>query len=229
MVAAVDASSEPRPRRRADKKLLSLDAVLDAALTVLREDGLDAVSMRRVASALDTGPASLYVYVRQRDELLDAMFDRVLSEVPIEPPDPGRWREQVHALQQATVDALLRYPGIARVGLGTVPTGGAALRVREAMLGTLLAGGTDVQGASWAIDVLPLIALATALETGRYADRGIDAVGERGRIVDRYAELSSDEFPITVANLPTVTAGTRSERFRFAVDTFIDGLVAHGR
>jgi AcrR family transcriptional regulator len=225
----VDAPPRPRARRRADKPLLSLDAVLDAALTVLREDGLEAVTMRRVARALDTGPASLYVYVTQREELLDAMFDRVMGEVPLEAPDPARWREQVHAVLEQTVAALLRHPGIARVGLGNVPTGGAALRLREAMLGTLLAGGVRPQGAGWAIDVLPLLALATALETGRYAERGTDGAAERRRILEAYDGLSPEEFPVMAAHLATVTAGTRAERFGFAVDTVLDGLLARSR
>jgi AcrR family transcriptional regulator len=227
-VVAVEASTRPRSRRRTDKKLLSLDAVLDAALGVLREDGLDAVTMRRVAAALDTGPASLYVYVPQRDDLLDAMLDRVMGEVPLEAPDPTRWRAQIHALMDETVAALLRYPGIARVGLGNIPTGGSALAIREAMLGMLLAGDLDVRGASWAIDVLPLLALATALETGRYAERRADVAAEGRRVARAYAELSPDAFPVTVAHLATVAGGTRTERFRFAVDTFLDGLVARG-
>lgn len=221
--------SQPRPRRRADKKLLSREAVLDAALDVLRRDGLEAVSMRRVAAALDTGPASIYVYVAQRDDLLDAMFDRVMSEVPLEEPDPSRWRTQVHDLQEAVLAALLRHPGIARVGIGSIPTEGAALRVREAMLGMLLAGGLDPQGASWAIDVLPLVALATALETGRYAERGTDPAAEGRRVVRAYEELSPQSFPFITANLATVVGGDRRDRFRFATDTVLDGLVARSR
>jgi AcrR family transcriptional regulator len=224
----VEAASGPRSRRRADKPLLSLHAVVDAGLAVLRRDGLDAVTMRRVATALDTGPASLYVYVAQREALLDAMLDRVLAEVPLVTPDPARWRAQIHALMSETVAALLRHPGIARAGLANIPIAGSALRIREAMLGTLLAGGIDAQGASWAIDVLPSIALTTALETGRYAELGTDVVAEGERIVRAYAELSPDDFPATVANLATVTAGTRVERFRFAVDTILDGLLARG-
>ncbi len=218
------AHPSPRPRRRADKALLSFEAVVDAGLAVLRKDGLDAVTTRRVAAALHTGPASLYVYVADRDELLEAMLDRVLAEVELEPPDAARWREQVHALMDGTLTALLRHPGIARVGLANIPTGGSALKIREAMLSALLAGGVDPQAASWAIDVLPLVALATALESGRYAERGSDLASERQRIIRAYEELPPDEFPTMVANHATVTGGTRAERFRFAIDTFLDGL-----
>ena len=51
--------------------------------------GLEAVTMRRVAAALDTGAASLYVYVSGRDGLLQAMLDRVTATIELEQPDPS--------------------------------------------------------------------------------------------------------------------------------------------
>jgi Tetracyclin repressor-like, C-terminal domain len=125
-----------------------------------------------------------------------------------------------------TVDALLRHPGIARVGLANVPTAGAALRIREAMLGALLTGGIDPAAAGGAIDTLPLLALATAVESGVYRERGIDLRAEGRRITRAYKALSPDEFPLITAHLDAVLGGKRTDRFRFAVDTFLDGLTA---
>ena len=85
-------------RDRPAKPPLSEDVILDTALRMLREEGLDAVTMRRLATELDTGPASLYVYIRNRDELLNALLDRISGMVELEEPDPARWREQVHRL-----------------------------------------------------------------------------------------------------------------------------------
>src|SRR5580704_7391894 len=83
------ASSRPRSTRdRPAKAPLSEEAIVDAALAILRAEGLEAVSMRRVAAALDTGAGSLYVYVAGRDGLLEAMFDRIVAAVKLETPDP---------------------------------------------------------------------------------------------------------------------------------------------
>ena len=57
--------------------------------------------MRRVAAALDTGAASLYVYVSGREGLLQAMLDRVTATIELETPDPSRWRAQLHSLLSA--------------------------------------------------------------------------------------------------------------------------------
>ena len=76
-------------RDRPAKAPLSEDAVVDAALAILQSDGLEAVTMRRVAAALDTGAASLYVYVSGREGLLpgDAgsrhRHDRARSPGPV--------------------------------------------------------------------------------------------------------------------------------------------------
>src|SRR6202042_1509479 len=85
-------------RDRPAKPPLSVEAVVDAALAILQSDGLEAVTMRRVATALDTGPSTLYVYVHGREGLHQAMLDRVIATVELEPPDPARWRAQLHTL-----------------------------------------------------------------------------------------------------------------------------------
>src|SRR5437868_7678511 len=109
----------PRSTRdRPAKAPLSRDAVIDAGLRILRAEGIDAVTMRRVASELDTGAASLYVYVENREDLLNQMFDAVVGEVDLaDEPDPRRWREQLVAILTASRDAMDRHPGIARVPL----------------------------------------------------------------------------------------------------------------
>ena len=59
------------------------------ALDVLRAEGMDAVSMRRVAADLGTGPASLYAHVAGKDELLDLLYDEVIGTIPLPGAGPG--------------------------------------------------------------------------------------------------------------------------------------------
>src|ERR1700758_352984 len=107
-------SGRPRSTRdRPAKAPLSEEAIVDAALAILKAGGLEAVSMRRVAAALDTGAGSLYVYVDGRDGLLQAMFDRIVTGVELEAPDPSRWRAQLHNLLERMRAQLIAHPGIA--------------------------------------------------------------------------------------------------------------------
>src|ERR1700721_2193857 len=135
-------------RDRPAKAPLSEDAVVDAALVILKSDGLEAVTMRRVAAALDTGAMSLYVYVPGREGLLQAMLDRVTAAITLEPPDPSRWRAQLHSLLQRMHRALVAHPGMAAMTLEDPPTTEVVLRLTENMLGILLAGDLDPQDAA---------------------------------------------------------------------------------
>ena len=217
-------------RDRPAKAPLSEDAVVDAALAILKSDGLEAVTMRRVAAALDTGAASLYVYVAGREGLLQGMLDRVTAGIVLEPPDPSRWRAQLHSLLQRMHRALVAHPGIAAMTLADPPTTPAVLLLTENLLGILLAGGLDPQDAAWACDVFVLLVTAAAREDDVRRPRGASDQAGRQQQVDRiyatFAGLPPDQFPFLTSHAVQMVAGDGEERFRFAVDMVTHGLVA---
>jgi AcrR family transcriptional regulator len=224
-------------RDRPAKAPLSEDAVVDAALAILKSDGLEAVTMRRVAAALDTGAASLYVYVPGREGLLQAMLDRVTATVELEAPDPSRWRAQLHSLLQRLRQALVAHPGIAAMTLADPPTTEAVLLLTENLLGILLAGGLDSQGAAWACDIFVLLVTGAAREDdvrrlrGRGSACGVGGVGgdrreQADEIYKTFAALPPDRFPLISAHAAQMVAGDGDERFRFAIDVVIDGMLA---
>lgn len=214
------------PREQPAKPPLSRAAVLDAGLRVLRAKGIDGVTMRAVAAELDTGPASLYVYVANRKDLLDQMFDAVCGEVDLaDPPDPARWREQLVALLTAVRDAMDRHPGIARVPLANVPTGPNATRGAERVLALLRSGGIDERSAAWFVDVVFLYVNAAAYESSIYAEQD-EPRGDVGHgLREHFAALPADEFP-NVKRMPDLlTSGTEHARFAFGLQLMIEGLL----
>jgi AcrR family transcriptional regulator len=217
-------------RDRPAKAPLSEDAVVDAALAILKSDGLEAVTMRRVAAALDTGAASLYVYVSGREGLLQAMLDRVTATIKLEAPDPSHWRAQLHSLLQRMHQALVAHPGIAAMTLVDSPTTESVLRLTENLLGILLAGGLDPQDAAWACDIFVMLVTAVAREDDVRRPRGHSDDGARQDQVDEiyktFAGLPPDRFPLLAAHAAQMVAGDGDERFRFVIDVVIDGVVA---
>jgi AcrR family transcriptional regulator len=215
-------------RDRPAKAPLSDGAVVGAALAILKSDGLEAVTMRRVAAALDTGAASLYVYVSGRDGLLQAMLDCVIATVELEAPDPSRWRAQLYSLLQGVHDALVAHPGIAAMTLANPPTTKGVLRLTENLLGILLAGGLDSQDAAWACDIFVLLVTGAAREDDVRRPRGLD--GDRREQADElyktFAGLPPDRFPLIAAHAAQMVAGDGDERFRFAIDVALDGMLA---
>ena len=217
-------------RDRPAKAPLSEDAIVDAALAIQKSDGLEAVTMRRIAAALDTGAASLYVYVAGREGLLQAMLDRVTATIELEAPDPSRWRAQLHSLLQRTYHALVAHPGIAAMTLVDPPTTRAVLLLSENLLGILLAGGLDPQDAAWSCDVFVSLATAAAREDDvrRHRDRGggDDRREQVDGLYQTFAGLPPDRFPLLAAHAAQMVAGDGEQRFRFAIDVVIDGVLA---
>jgi AcrR family transcriptional regulator len=224
----MDAPARSRSTRdRPAKAPLSEQAVVDAALAIAKKEGLAAVTMRRVAAELDTGPASLYVYVSNRDELLHAMLSRVAADIPRVEPDPKRWREQLFDLLDAFRVALEAHPGLSKVLPGVPVVTESSLASIENLLGLLVAGGIEPQEAAWACDILMLIVTATASEADVRAAVGhtFDAdFVEQMR--STFAAAPADRYPNVASHAAELVAGDGDDRFRFSIETFLDGLVA---
>lgn len=225
-------SPPARPRSARDrlaKEPLSRELIVDTALGILRAEGLDAVTMRRVATALDTGPASLYVYVDGSDGLRTAMLDSILEGITLEKPDPRRWRQQVHSQLHAMLDVLETHNGIAAVAVGKPPTDRQALLFAENLMGLLLAGGIAPHDAGLACDLLPQIATTAAIERAIWASSGSDpgaAATVSHHLYELFSSLPPDQFPNLTTYASALIAGDPDMRFRFAVDTILDGLAA---
>jgi AcrR family transcriptional regulator len=214
------------PRTRPAKPALSYDAVIEAGLRVLQDRGIEGVTMRAVAQELDTGAASLYVYVASRQELLDQMFDQVAGEVDLgDEPDPVRWREQVEQLLTSVLETMNRYPGIARVPLANVPQGPNALVIADRLTGLIRAGGVDARSAAWFLDIVFLFVNATAYETAIYIRDGTEAGLRAAELEAYFSHIDPGRYPHMASLGPMVAAGDGHERFLFGLRLMIEGLL----
>lgn len=101
--------SEPGAR----KPRLGRAELASVAIRVADAEGIDAVSMRRIATELDVGTMTLYHYVRTKDELLALMFDELLAEVVVPAGGlPADWRAAMTAIAYRSRDALRRHPWV---------------------------------------------------------------------------------------------------------------------
>ena len=215
-------NSQPRQiisrRSRPAKAPLSREVIVDTALRLLKKDGLAGLSMRKVAAALDTGAASLYVYVKDLDELHALMLDRAIGKVTF--ADTGNWRVQLKALLMGYFQTLYKHPGLAQLALATVPSGRNAMRVMEQLLGLMAQGGITERNASWAVDLLLLYVTAIAAEQSLRTNQK--------QVLERLAEamdsLSADEFPLMAGMKDSLLSGG-GERFNWALEVMINGVV----
>ncbi|MFI6218836.1 TetR/AcrR family transcriptional regulator [Nocardia brasiliensis] len=216
------------PARR--KTPITAERITEAALAVVATEGYDALTIRRVAAVLGTGPSSLYAHIVNKDDIDDLLIGRLYAEVVLPEPDPVDWRAQLLAVYAQIRDLYLRYPGISRAALATVPTNLETLRVGEGILAILLAGGVEPRTAAWARDALSLYVSAYALEQSlvqqrrRHQDQ--EWVLSHDELLDRFAALPADEFPLTRRHAADLISGTGHERFEFAVGRLVHDLVS---
>jgi AcrR family transcriptional regulator len=213
-------------RSRPSKPDLTLPGIVETTLALVDELGMDNVSLRRVAQELDTGPASLYVYVSDRRHLLELVHDRVLGEIELPTEADGSWRERIILLLERAVAALGRHGGIGSIGLGRIPTGPNALRVTEEMLRLLRSGGVPDQACAYGVDLLSLVVAAAGYEESLYRDLGMQEESEIARTLESFTQLDPGQFPTIAALAPVLTRGGGEERLRWAFEVLVDGLGA---
>lgn len=222
--------SPPKPPRPV-KEPLTRERIVDAAMRLLVEHGYEAVSMRKIAQELGTGPASLYAHVANKGELDQLLVDRAAQQMKLpDEVDPARWQEQLKDAMREMLRVMRANPGVARAAIGQVPLGDQALLMTEKTLAILKAGRLPDQAAAWAADLIPLYVTAVSFEetvqsaTAWTVDDIENFVTEMRAY---FVALPPDRFPLIVALSTALTAGaTGDERFEFGITVITAGLAA---
>jgi AcrR family transcriptional regulator len=218
------AAAQDAPR----KKPITADRITDAALEVIATEGYDALTIRRVAAVLGTGPSSLYAHIVNKDDLDDLLINRLYAGIVLPEPDPATWQQQLLDVYGQIRDQFLKYPGVSRAALATVAFDLEILRVGEGILALLLAGGIEPKTAGWARDALTLYVAGYTLERSlveqRRKHQDDDWVLSRDELVDRFSALPADRFPQTRRHAAELTSGTGHDRFEFALTLMLGNL-----
>jgi len=226
--AAGASRTSARAARR--KAPITVDRVVDTALDIAAAEGYEALTMRRVAAALDTGSASLYAHVVNKADLDELLIGRLCAEIVLPEPDPTTWREQLRGVCAQLRDQYLNYPGISRAALAMAPSNLDMMRVGEGMLAVVLAGGVDPHAAAWGIDAIALYVSAYSLETSIVRERRAlnddEWVVSKDEMLDRIRALPAETFPHTRRYAAELTAGEGHDRFDFALDLMLNSLEA---
>src|ERR1700733_356366 len=151
------------------KEPLSRDAIVAEALRQITTQGLEGTSLRKVAAALHTGPASLYAYVEDLSELHALVLDRALAKVSLRQAPGTGARVRRHRVLSSYAWVLNASPGLAQLAFGTIAVGPNALRITEKLLVLLEEAGVSAATAAWAVDLLVLFVTASVAERGRVA------------------------------------------------------------
>lgn len=217
----------PEPPDRPVPAPLSRDLIVRAAIRLADADGLNAVSLRKVAGVLDVGPMRLYGYIDTKEELLDLMVDAVHAEIR---PAGDDWRAVLRSLAETTRQAVHRHEWLADLIGGRPQLGPHALARGEAVVSAL--DGVDVDV------VMPVVAAVDAYVIGAVRREIAELRAERATGMNQeqwqasfgpYLErtFASGRFPALATVVRDAAHLDADETFRTGLDFLLDGIAAH--
>ncbi|MEU3184476.1 TetR family transcriptional regulator [Streptomyces sp. NPDC006923] len=130
------------------KARLNRETLVSTALDLADAEGLDAVTTRRVAQHHGVTPMALYRHFRDKEEIFDALAERLLAQVALPEPDHRPWHEQTRDVFDAFLAALRPHPAVAGLVLNRVLTSEPGLALAERTLSLLAEGGFPVDQAA---------------------------------------------------------------------------------
>ncbi len=195
---------------------LTRAAVLDEAMRVLDDDGLDSLTMRRLAERLGVVPMAIYRHVSNKDDLIEALLDRAVSKVPI--PDPSLdWRAGLGQLAVAIRRTMLEHPGIVAPLVTRPSIGEHALAIgeygRSLMLGAGFSEDDAERGPNAVLTyTIGFVALEVPRRQAEPPSRASEFVGDAqftyglDRLLDGIASTAVSEKPRRrrIRTLPTM-------------------------
>lgn len=208
------------------KEPLSRERIVEEALRLLAREGAEGMSLRKVALALETGPASLYAYVDDLESLRALVLDRALEAVETKPATRKSWKAALKFVLTSYTRVLMGTRGLAEMALTSIAVGPNSLRIIEAMLEALARGGVDTRTAAWAVDLLLLYATAISAQHGGKGDdtsRAPEPIAKAVRMVSEAA------FPRIHAARAELLSGEGGKRFAWALDTLLTGVLQKAR
>src|SRR3954470_13883336 len=175
-------TSEPRAR-------LTKERVLRAAVELAVRDGIESLSMRKLADELGAGAMSLYYHVPNKDQLIDGMVDIVFSEIEL-PSTDDEWKAAMRTRAVSTREALARHRWAIGLMEGRTSHGPANLRLHDAVLGCLRGAGFSLHTTVHAYSVLDAYIYGFALQQRDMSSEDADDfAAEAQRQMQDYASV----------------------------------------
>ncbi|WAU85698.1 TetR/AcrR family transcriptional regulator [Streptomyces sp. Qhu-G9] len=225
----------PRPSR-GPKPGLTLDRIVEAAVGVADTEGLEAVSMRRVATELGTGTMSLYRYVPGKGELLDLMLDRVQRTEGDMSVFGDDWRSALEALGRESLALYRRHPWLLKVNQSRPVLGPSAIDGLEKVISCIRPMGLsdpELISVVIMIDSYVIGAARSQLYTQEAERRtgltDAEFWAAQAPVLEKI--MTSDRYPV-MASLSEDSFSSDFDHFGFGLQRILDGLdtlVTHRR
>ncbi len=218
---------------------LTRDEIVATAITIADAEGVDAISMRRIARELNVGVMSLYWYVASKEELHDLMLEAFEAEIAVPEPS-GDWRADLSNFAHSTRAVMLRHPWVVDFKGFRPPSGPNDAQNAERMFASLDPLGVDtmtVVKVTMAIGTYVLGAVLREIKEIQFQRETEQAMAgmteeEITAVRDEFARrlTESDRYPhlarFVEDDIDPDSPETRDERFEFGLACLLDGIAA---
>ncbi|WP_198961984.1 TetR/AcrR family transcriptional regulator C-terminal domain-containing protein [Pseudonocardia sp. MH-G8] len=208
----------PRPTKRGAPPL-TLDRIVGAAVELLDEEGIERLTMRRLAERLGVVAPSLYWHVETKDDVLDLAVDEIFGDVPPGTGSAASWRDDVTAVLTAWRAAMLRHPWASALPARRRPTIGPNfltwMEILQATLARAGFHGSSRSAATWALynHVMGSAASQSTLQIS----------AEERRVGQQQLRAQNDRYP-TLAGGGYLYDDDWDRAFACGMDYLLDGL-----
>ncbi|MGV1822432.1 TetR family transcriptional regulator [Agrobacterium tumefaciens] len=192
--------------------------VIATALKLLDEVGMDGLTMRKLADALNIQAPSLYWHFANKDALLEGMADALMEPVAANNPEGEAWDARLGRVAAEVRHALLSRRDAARVFAGTYPLSDNVLRVGSLLIGSLKQAGADDRVASWGAFTVVYFVIGFVIEEQALGGGKTNSGREEAQI--------AAEFPLAAIAMHEIAGTNADQRFAFGLDLQIRALRA---
>jgi TetR/AcrR family tetracycline transcriptional repressor len=214
-------------KRRPKRRPLDQAQVVRAALALLDDVGLDALTMRRLSERLGIKAASLYRHVRNKDELLQLLADEINGEIPLT-RSTGTWQSQVLEMARNVRKGLLAHRDAAQLLAITMPFGPRRLRHIESLLRILRSAGLSGRDATRAAYHFNNLVTEFVADESRFASMARTAASSRRTMYAQarklFKSLPREEYPVIVELADDLSEDDPDGLFEFGVQVWLRGL-----
>lgn len=216
--------------------MLSLEAIISRALAVLDQEGIDALTLRRLAADLGSGVASMYWHVDNKDELLSLCYEATMEPLSRELRehrlDPAAWRAELRALFSRLFELMQSHPWVAQLMAGPQSQGPVVMRIWDQTGSVLSALGLDDETVFCAASALAAQLGAMGLAAAHSA-YGTDGRADREERLQRRAEelsgMDPADYPYVAQSVNLFRDHSEKDQFLGGIDLLLDGIAARVR
>lgn len=219
------AAPSTRKGARVPRNTLSRAAVVDAALVMIDRDGLDAVTMPKLAAHLGVGTMSLYRHVSDKDDLIAAVAEQVMGGIDVPDGPADDWQGRVVGYLRALRDAAIAHPALARILADRGLTIGPVFDQLEQVHGILItAGFSDSDAVRAFYSLLTYVFGFVIWELPRVHQQPAEAYEAAWN--DSIEALDPALYPHLHALRPTLVTSASPEQFEYGLHNLVDSLTA---